>query len=207
MAGLANTYTHNAFGKLTASTGTVTNPFQYAAREFDAETGVYEYRARYYDQTLGRFISEDPIGFSSGTYNLYNYVSGDPVNFSDPSGNVRIHGNWCGPNWTGGETEPYIPSHDVGGYYDVPIDYIDKVCSHHDKCYSKCRAKHPCSPWGRRFCENKCDFFFVGRTVANPIDIFNPEAYVMGTAIGINIPLAGNNGGADPEHPVTCPCK
>lgn len=60
---LANTYTYDAFGKLAASTGTLTNPFQYTAREFDSETGIYEYRARYYDPSLGRFTSEDPQDF------------------------------------------------------------------------------------------------------------------------------------------------
>ena len=205
---LANTYTYDAFGKQTASTGTLTNPFQYTAREFDTETGVYEYRSRYYDQNLGRFLSEDPVGFSSGTYNLYDYVSGDPVDFNDPSGNRRIHGNWCGPNWTGGQTEPYIPSHDQDGYYKDPRDYVDKVCSHHDKCYEKCRAKHPCSPWGRRICNRKCDFFLMGRTVANPKDIYNPWAYVVGLGITLDfIPPAGPNGGPEPDKPVSCPCK
>ena len=42
---LANTYTYDLFGKLTASSGTVTNPFQLAGREFDQETGSYYYRA------------------------------------------------------------------------------------------------------------------------------------------------------------------
>ena len=205
---LANTYTSDAFGKLTASTGTLANPFQYTAREFDLETGIYEYRARYYDQNLGRFLSEDPVGFSNGTYNLYDYVSGDPVDFNDPSGNTRIHGNWCGPSWTGGQTEKYIPSHDKNRYYKDPRDYVDKVCSHHDKCYSKCRAKHPCSAWGRRFCEKKCDVFLVGRTVANPLDVFNPWAYVVGIGIGLNpLPPAGPNGGPEPDDPVSCPCK
>jgi hypothetical protein len=37
---LANTYTFDSFGKLTASTGTITNPFQYTGREFDQETGA-----------------------------------------------------------------------------------------------------------------------------------------------------------------------
>jgi len=64
---LANTYTYGAFGNLIASTGTVTNPFQFTAREFDPETGIYEYRARYYQPNLGRFLSEDPAGFSGGT--------------------------------------------------------------------------------------------------------------------------------------------
>jgi RHS repeat-associated protein len=58
---LANTYTYDSFGKLTASTGSITNPFQFTGREFDQETGSYYYRARYFDQNSGRFISEDPI--------------------------------------------------------------------------------------------------------------------------------------------------
>jgi RHS repeat-associated protein len=48
---LANTYSYDSYGNLTASTGTVTNLFRYTGREFDSETGIYEYRARYYDQS------------------------------------------------------------------------------------------------------------------------------------------------------------
>jgi len=202
---LAQTYAYDSFGKITASSGSVTNPFQYTAREFDSETSLYLYRARYYDQNLGRFLNEDPIGFSSGSYHLYDYVSGDPVNFNDPSGNKKIHGNWCGPNWTGGEVETYIPSHDHDGYYKDPQDYVDKVCSHHDRCYSKCRDKYPCSPMGRRFCERKCDFFLVGRLVGNPKDVFRPSALVVGLGITLNlVPAAGPNGGSEPTRPVPC---
>jgi YD repeat-containing protein len=46
---LANTYTYDAFGRLTASTGNLTNPFQYTGREFDSETGLLFNRARYFD--------------------------------------------------------------------------------------------------------------------------------------------------------------
>ncbi len=48
---LVNTYAFDSFGSLIASSGTLTNPFQYTAREFDLETNIYYYRARYYDQT------------------------------------------------------------------------------------------------------------------------------------------------------------
>jgi RHS repeat-associated protein len=58
---LANTYTYDSYGKVIVSTGTLTNPFLYTGRELDSETGIYEYRARYYDENVGRFISEDPV--------------------------------------------------------------------------------------------------------------------------------------------------
>ena len=60
---VAQTYTYDSFGNVTHSTGSLPNPFQYTARDFDSETGLYYYRARYYDAQLGRFITGDPLGF------------------------------------------------------------------------------------------------------------------------------------------------
>ncbi len=81
----ANTYTYDSFGNLTASTGTLTNPLQYTAREFDPETGAYYYRARYYDPNSGRFLGEDPLRFRA-TIDFYAYALNDPVRWSDPDG-------------------------------------------------------------------------------------------------------------------------
>jgi YD repeat-containing protein len=53
---LAQTYTFDSFGNLTASSGSLTNPFRYTGLEFDTETNLYFYRHRYYDQTTGRFL-------------------------------------------------------------------------------------------------------------------------------------------------------
>ncbi|MHB8503912.1 MAG: RHS repeat-associated core domain-containing protein [Candidatus Acidiferrales bacterium] len=64
---------YDSLGKLTASTGSLVNPFQYTAREFDPETGLYYYRARYYDSSVGRFLSEDRLRFQGGA-NFYRYV-------------------------------------------------------------------------------------------------------------------------------------
>ena len=61
------------------------NPYCYTAREFDSHD-LYYYRARYYNPTIGRFISNDPIEFLAGDFNFYRYVGNDPVNFVDPSG-------------------------------------------------------------------------------------------------------------------------
>ena len=66
------TYVYDSFGNTTATEG-IFNPFRYTGREQDTETGLYYYRARYYDPAIGRFISEDPIGFGGGT-NFYAYV-------------------------------------------------------------------------------------------------------------------------------------
>ena len=49
---LAETYAYDSYGKLTASTGTLVNSFQYTGREFDSETGIYYYRARYFDPSV-----------------------------------------------------------------------------------------------------------------------------------------------------------
>jgi RHS repeat-associated protein len=72
-AALANTYSYDSFGKLTASSGTLTNPFQFTGRDYDSDTGLRYYRARYYDPSAGRFVSEDPAGFFGG-FNFYTYV-------------------------------------------------------------------------------------------------------------------------------------
>src|SRR6185312_11553701 len=70
----------------TASSGSLINPFQFTGREFDSETGLYFYRARYYSSGEGRFSSEDPLRFFSGATNFFNYVGANPVNLVDPFG-------------------------------------------------------------------------------------------------------------------------
>ncbi len=82
---IANTYTYDSFGKVTASTGSLVNPFQYTARESDTETGLYYYRARYLDPWTGRFLREDPARFNAGP-NFYAYVGNSPISYLDPFG-------------------------------------------------------------------------------------------------------------------------
>jgi RHS repeat-associated protein len=103
---LAQTYTFDSFGKQTASSGSATNPLRFTAREFDSETNLYYYRYRYYDPQIGRFVSEDPLGFESGP-SFYVYVSNDPTSFFDPSGlqqqgaPVYNPGTWNDPGHVG----------------------------------------------------------------------------------------------------------
>ena len=58
-------------------------PFGYAGEYTDEETGLIYLRNRYYDPSIGRFITEDPI--MDGT-NWYSYCDGNPVMFVDPWG-------------------------------------------------------------------------------------------------------------------------
>jgi RHS repeat-associated protein len=82
---------YDSYGNLVSATGS--NPdaagrFAFAGREWDAEAGLYLNRARYYDPELGRFISEDPLGFDAGEANLYGYARNNPLRYRDPLGTV-----------------------------------------------------------------------------------------------------------------------
>ena len=73
-------------GRIAQDTGGVASPFAFTGREFDAESGLYFYRLRYYNAVTGRFLQEDPIGFGAGDANVYRYVFNNPVNLIDPAG-------------------------------------------------------------------------------------------------------------------------
>jgi RHS repeat-associated protein len=61
-ANVARTYAYDAWGRgQSAGEGGPANPFSFTGREYDAETGLYYLRARYYDPAVGRFISPDPL--------------------------------------------------------------------------------------------------------------------------------------------------
>jgi RHS repeat-associated protein len=70
------------------------NPYRYRSYRFDSGTGLYYLNARYYDPSIGRFISADSINYldpSSGQgLNLYAYCGNNPVMYSDPSGKFAI---------------------------------------------------------------------------------------------------------------------
>ena len=86
----------DAFGApLNLATPGTGNDLLYTGRELDRETGLYYYRARYYDPEIGRFVSEDPLRFAAGV-NFYAYVENNPVNFNDPSGECPLGGLICG---------------------------------------------------------------------------------------------------------------
>lgn len=88
-------------------------PYAFTGREQDSATGLYYYRARYYDPTAGIFLSEDPSRFAAADSNLRRYVFNNPPRIRDPTG----------------EAAPL-----VGAGVNVLIGYVSARASGH--CYS-----------------------------------------------------------------------
>ncbi len=92
-------YSYSSFGKIfkidNGGVDKTTNPdikssFTYTNREYDSESGLYYYRARYYDPALGRFLTEDPHPgkkrLPQSVFNEYSYSINNPISYTDPSG-------------------------------------------------------------------------------------------------------------------------
>ena len=111
---LVATYTYDLWGKpigiynasgvtisQTAANVAAYNPFRYRGYLYDADTGFYYLKTRYYDPELGRFISADgyaSTGQSIPGYNMFAYCNCDPIDYVDDTGDLpkvivdkRIH--------------------------------------------------------------------------------------------------------------------
>jgi RHS repeat-associated protein len=88
-------YAYEPFGNTSLTSGSSTNEFEYTGRENDG-TGLYYNRARFYNPSLQRFISEDPLGLSAGP-NFYAYAGNNPITRIDPFGldwQIGVTGSW-----------------------------------------------------------------------------------------------------------------
>jgi RHS repeat-associated protein len=93
-------YEYDPFGNLLRSSGRYgkENPFRFAGKYLDVETGLHYYGFRYYSASLGRFINRDPIG-EAGGLNIYGFANNDGINGGDLFGLA-----WYNPfswNWKG----------------------------------------------------------------------------------------------------------
>ena len=119
---IVNKYAYDAFGKVLSQVEGISNPFKFvgAFGVMDEGNGLLYMRARYYDPSIGRFISKDPIGWAGGL-NLYGYTGNNPVNFVDPAGLMSFIFN------AGGHV-PIVPGFASGGY-NISSEKVDPYTS------------------------------------------------------------------------------
>jgi RHS repeat-associated protein len=91
---VAESYRYDAWGRVLSvkdgsgsalSCSALGARYLWQGREYSWATGLYNFRARWYDSIIGRWLSNDPIGISGGL-NQYVFVDNNPVNFTDPLG-------------------------------------------------------------------------------------------------------------------------
>ena len=77
-------YTYDAYGNTTGTTGTAKTPLGFDAQYTSTDTGLIYLRARTYDPATAQFLSVDPL--AGLTRAPYTYTEDNPVNAGDPSG-------------------------------------------------------------------------------------------------------------------------
>jgi len=82
-------YEYTVYGRVAAQDPNHPNPYMFTGRRFDFETGLYYYRARYYNPYIGRFMQTDPVGYSAGI-NWYRYCRNNPLGMVDPYGLMEV---------------------------------------------------------------------------------------------------------------------
>jgi RHS repeat-associated protein len=87
------TYTYDPFGALVSKTGTLDQPYMFSTKEYDIQTGLSYYGYRFYNPSVGRWMTRDPLEESVGI-NLYEFVLNNPVNIIDPEGLTTCKGTW-----------------------------------------------------------------------------------------------------------------
>ena len=86
---VTQSYSYDPFGELTSQTKAYGDIYAYNGESYNTNIGLEYLRARYYDTSIGRFISEDSVLGDIKqplTLNRYAYTANNPVNYMDPSG-------------------------------------------------------------------------------------------------------------------------
>ncbi|MCR9291515.1 MAG: hypothetical protein NXI32_02270 [bacterium] len=84
---VSNHRRYDAFGnRLSETNSAVDLIFGFTGKLFDETVGLQNNLNRWYDPNIGKWISQDPIGFNAGDANLYRYVGNAPTHYVDPLG-------------------------------------------------------------------------------------------------------------------------
>ena len=97
------------------------NRFLFSGKEFSAETGLYDFSARFLHARFGRFTTIDPLAEKYPGISPYAYCNGNPVNFVDPDG-MDWYAYYLGRKNSYENMLPYnIPCHEthLPAYYCV----------------------------------------------------------------------------------------
>jgi RHS repeat-associated protein len=108
---LQNHKSYDAFGNVMEETNAAVDTlFGFTGKLFDDATGLQNNLNRWYDAVVGRWVSEDPIGFDAGDANLYRYVGNSPTEISDPFGLTAATATWSVTNTAklGGRLNPLV---------------------------------------------------------------------------------------------------
>ncbi len=95
-----------AFGKQYIKDGDFEELHSFTGKEYDPDTGLHYYNARWYDSDLGRFISEDPVADPNNP-NLYSYTANNPLRFIDPTG-FSLEDTWAEQDAADAENSSYF---------------------------------------------------------------------------------------------------
>jgi RHS repeat-associated protein len=127
MGNTVEVYDYDVYGRVGATDARHPNRFMFTGREFDKETGLYFYRARYYKPEIGRFLQTDPVGYNAGM-NLYRYCKNNPGNMVDPLGRQEedyLRAAWCQQTWA--EWRSYIIRQTVDCIANCMVTSFDAV--------------------------------------------------------------------------------
>ena len=119
---LIEDYDYDAFGNQINQSTEKSTPFRYNGEYYDEETGFTYLRARYYDPSMGRFITEDSI-YDGG--NWYAYCYNNPVKFIDPMG-LKPGDEFADPDAAFLDMADYINEKSINDLseYASPIYYV-----------------------------------------------------------------------------------
>ncbi len=127
------TANYRSFGEVTGTgTGTDWIPFGFAGGHYDPDAGLVRFGRRDYDTTTGSWLAKDPLRFTDGGSNLYEYAGNDPINSFDRGGTQHWDSPDCKRCLDGASAD-----------YNKCVKACDNICSDDDDntCQGRCRQR------------------------------------------------------------------